>query len=46
VDVKVVGFSPTHTAEKFVIPIAARPKVRQPARARRRALADRAVRIH
>jgi hypothetical protein len=26
VDVKVVGFSPTHTAEKFVIPIAARPK--------------------
>jgi hypothetical protein len=24
VDVKVVGFSPTHTAEKFVIPIAAR----------------------
>ena len=28
VDVKVVGFSPTHTAEKYVIPIAARPKVR------------------
>jgi hypothetical protein len=28
VDVKVVGFSPTHTAEKFVIPIAARPKRR------------------
>jgi hypothetical protein len=26
VDVKVVGFSPTHTAEKFVIPIVARPK--------------------
>ena len=26
VDVKVVGFSPTHTAEKFVIPINARPK--------------------
>ena len=26
VDVKVVGFSATHTAEKFVIPIAARPK--------------------
>jgi len=26
VDVKVVGFSPTHTAEKFVIPVAARPK--------------------
>ena len=25
VDVKVVGFSPTHTAEKFVIPRAARP---------------------
>jgi hypothetical protein len=24
VDVKVVGFSPTHTAEKFVIPLAAR----------------------
>ena len=24
VDVKVVGFSPTHTAEKFVIPVAAR----------------------
>jgi hypothetical protein len=24
-DVKVVGFSPTHTAEKFVIPIVARP---------------------
>ena len=22
VDVKVVGFSPTHTAEKFVIPVA------------------------
>ena len=28
VDVKVVGFSPTHTAEKFVIPLAARPKAR------------------
>lgn len=28
VDVKVVGVSPTHTAEKWVIPIAARPKVR------------------
>jgi hypothetical protein len=26
VDVKVVGFSSTHTAEKFVIPVAARPK--------------------
>jgi hypothetical protein len=26
VDVKVVGFSPTHTAEKFVIPVNARPK--------------------
>jgi len=26
VDVKVVGFSPTHTAEKFVIPVAARPR--------------------
>jgi hypothetical protein len=26
VDVKVVGFSPTHTAEKFVIPVGARPK--------------------
>jgi len=26
VDVKVVSFSPTHTAEKFVIPVAARPK--------------------
>jgi hypothetical protein len=26
VDVKVVGFSPTHTAEKFVIPRAARPE--------------------
>lgn len=25
VDVKVVGFSPTHTAEKFVIPVALRP---------------------
>jgi hypothetical protein len=25
VDVKVVGFSPTHTAEKFVIPLRARP---------------------
>jgi hypothetical protein len=25
VDVKVVGFSPTHTAEKFVIPLAKRP---------------------
>ena len=25
VDVKVVGFSPTHTAEKFVIPLKARP---------------------
>jgi hypothetical protein len=25
VDVKVVGFSPTHTAEKFVIPVSARP---------------------
>ncbi len=24
VDVKVVGFSPTHTAEKFVIPVAKR----------------------
>jgi hypothetical protein len=27
VDVKVVGFSPTHTAEKFVIPVAQRPKI-------------------
>ena len=27
VDVKVVGFSPTHTAEKFVIPVTARPPV-------------------
>jgi len=27
VDVKVVGFSATHTAEKFVIPVAARPPV-------------------
>jgi len=26
VDVKVVSFSPTHTAEKFVIPVKARPK--------------------
>jgi hypothetical protein len=26
IDVKVVGFSPTHTAEKFVIPVAARRK--------------------
>jgi hypothetical protein len=26
VDVKVVAFSPTHTAEKFVIPVSARPK--------------------
>jgi len=26
VDVKVVGFSPTHTAEKFVIPVKARPR--------------------
>jgi hypothetical protein len=26
VDVKVVAFSPTHTAEKFVIPLSARPK--------------------
>jgi hypothetical protein len=26
VDVKVVAFSPTHTAEKFVIPVAQRPK--------------------
>ena len=25
VDVKVVGFSPTHTAEKFVIPVGQRP---------------------
>jgi hypothetical protein len=25
VDVKVVGFSQTHTAEKFVIPVSARP---------------------
>ena len=24
VDVKVVGFSPTHTAEKFVVPLAKR----------------------
>jgi hypothetical protein len=28
VDVKVVGFSPTHTAEKFVIPLVARPNAR------------------
>jgi hypothetical protein len=27
VDVKVVGFSPTHTAEKYVIPLAARTAV-------------------
>ena len=26
VDVKVVGFSPTHTAEKFVIPVSQRPR--------------------
>ena len=26
VDVKVVGFSPTHTAEKFVIPLSKRPR--------------------
>ena len=26
VDVKVVGFSPTHTAEKFVIPLTKRPR--------------------
>jgi hypothetical protein len=26
VDVKVVGFSPTHTAEKFVIPLGQRPR--------------------
>jgi hypothetical protein len=26
VDVKVVSFSPTHTAEKFVIPVSARPR--------------------
>ena len=26
VDVKVVGFSPTHTAEKFVIPLSRRPR--------------------
>jgi hypothetical protein len=26
VDVKVVGFSPTHTAEKFVIPLSQRPR--------------------
>ena len=26
VDVKVVGFSPSHTAEKFVIPVAQRPR--------------------
>ena len=30
VDVKVVSFSPTHTAEKFVIPIAGRRSVWQP----------------
>jgi hypothetical protein len=29
VDVKVVGFSPTHTAEKYVIPVAARKKPRE-----------------
>jgi hypothetical protein len=28
VDVKVVGFSPSHTAEKFVIPVSARPRSR------------------
>jgi hypothetical protein len=28
VDVKVVSFSPTHTAEKFVIPVRARPRRR------------------
>jgi hypothetical protein len=28
VDVKVVAFSPTHTAEKFVIPVKHRPKRR------------------
>jgi hypothetical protein len=28
VDVKVVRFSPTHTAEKYVIPVAARHKAR------------------
>lgn len=27
VDVKVVGFSPTHTAEKYVIPVAARASI-------------------
>jgi hypothetical protein len=26
VDVKVVSFSPTHTAEKFVIPVKNRPR--------------------
>jgi len=26
VDVKVVSFSETHTAEKFVVPVAKRPK--------------------
>jgi len=39
VDVKVAAFSPTHTADKFVIPVAARPAagVAAPARARARA---------
>jgi hypothetical protein len=31
VDVKVVRFSDTHTAEKFVIPVAQRPKKKKPA---------------
>ena len=30
VDVKVVSFSDTHTAEKFVIPVAKRPRREQP----------------
>jgi len=30
VDVKVVGFSATHTAEKFVIPLSARPAPKRP----------------
>jgi hypothetical protein len=30
VDVKVIGFSPSHTAEKFVIPISARPRSSSP----------------
>jgi hypothetical protein len=35
VDVKVVSFSETHTAEKFVIPVAKRPTASKPSRASR-----------